>query len=49
MTATAGKILGVSQGGKMATGTSPGGVKESASAVVGFVSTGVTPPPSVPG
>ena len=49
MTATAGKILGVIQGGKMATGTSPGGVKESASAAEGFVLTGGAPPPSVPG
>ncbi len=40
MTATAGNVLGVSQGGKIATGTNPKGVNESASNEIGLLPIG---------
>ena len=49
MTATAGKVLGVSQTGKIATGTRPGGVSDRAWTEVGLSGTGGDPPPRLPG
>jgi hypothetical protein len=49
MTATAEKVRGADQGGKMATGVSPAGVNARAAAAVALLLFGEPPPPCVPG
>lgn len=49
MTAAAGNVLGVANGGKVATGVSPAGTKLLAMVESGVTTVGSTPPPGVPG
>lgn len=49
MTATAGTVLCVAKGGKIATGIVPVGTKAIASRASGLFPTGLAPPPGVPG
>jgi hypothetical protein len=49
ITATAGKVRGDVQGGKMATGTKPAGVSDSDAEEVAVLLLGKAPPPWVPG
>ena len=49
MTLTAGLVLGVAYGGKIATGSVPSGTKASAVTPLGVLTLGGAPPPGVPG